>query len=155
MAGRNPSHTAYSGDKHVLPTEERRSVCMLESNRAGTVPEAVESFYFSRRDLPKTSVTDFYSAVTVLLIRFVSPLLHSPDVSNTPKLPWTAYIRWYVLFVPIAAKVELKLKTCNSCKDIKYCSVTCQKNHWPKHKQECKQRAARLRDESLFKQPPP
>ena len=49
----------------------------------------------------------------------------------------------------------IELKTCNSCKDIKYCSVTCQKNHWPKHKQECKQRAARLRDESLFKQSPP
>ena len=44
---------------------------------------------------------------------------------------------------------------CNSCKHIKYCSVTCQKQHWPKHKKECKQRAARLRDESLFKQPPP
>jgi hypothetical protein len=47
------------------------------------------------------------------------------------------------------------LKTCKSCKDVKYCSVTCQRRHWPRHKKECKQRAARLHDESLFKQSPP
>ena len=47
------------------------------------------------------------------------------------------------------------LKTCNACKDVKYCSVTCQRRHWPSHKIECKQRAAKLHDESLFKQPPP
>jgi hypothetical protein len=38
---------------------------------------------------------------------------------------------------------------------IKYCNAECQKNHWPKHKIECKQRAAELRDEALFKDPPP
>jgi TPR repeat protein len=47
------------------------------------------------------------------------------------------------------------LKTCKSCKDVKYCSVTCQRLNWPRHKKECKQRAAKLHDESLFKQPPP
>ncbi len=47
------------------------------------------------------------------------------------------------------------LKTCNACKDVKYCSVTCQRRHRPSHKKECKQRAAKLHDESLFKQPPP
>ena len=47
------------------------------------------------------------------------------------------------------------LKMCKSCKYVKYCSVTCQRLHWPSHKKECKQRAARLHDESLFKQPPP
>ena len=52
-------------------------------------------------------------------------------------------------------KGGIGLMMCNSCKHINYCSVTCQKQHWPKHKKECKQRAARLRDESLFKQPPP
>jgi tetratricopeptide (TPR) repeat protein len=37
---------------------------------------------------------------------------------------------------------------------VKYCNANCQKNHWPKHKIECKQRAAELRDEALFKDPP-
>ena len=36
----------------------------------------------------------------------------------------------------------------------RYCSTTCQRNHWPKHKKECKQRAAELHDEALFKDPP-
>ena len=43
------------------------------------------------------------------------------------------------------------LKTCNARKDVKYCSVKCAL----KHTKEGKQRAARLHDESLFKQPPP
>jgi TPR repeat protein len=38
---------------------------------------------------------------------------------------------------------------------VKYCNAACQRNHWPKHKQLCKQRAAELRDEALFKDPPP
>jgi TPR repeat protein len=36
----------------------------------------------------------------------------------------------------------------------RYCSPACQKKHWPTHKKECKQRAAELRDEALFKDPP-
>jgi TPR repeat protein len=36
----------------------------------------------------------------------------------------------------------------------KYCNAECQKNHWPKHKTACKIRAAELRDEALFKDPP-
>jgi hypothetical protein len=36
----------------------------------------------------------------------------------------------------------------------KYCNSECQKNHWPKHKKKCKQRAAELRDVALFKDPP-
>jgi TPR repeat protein len=37
---------------------------------------------------------------------------------------------------------------------VKYCNATCQHKHWPKHKKICKQRAAELRDEALFKDPP-
>jgi TPR repeat protein len=37
----------------------------------------------------------------------------------------------------------------------KYCNADCQKNHWSTHKKECKLRAAELRDEALFKEPPP
>jgi len=46
------------------------------------------------------------------------------------------------------------LKTCKSCMEAKYCDATCQRNHWPMHKQDCKLRAAELRDEALFKDPP-
>ena len=37
---------------------------------------------------------------------------------------------------------------------VRYCNARCQKNHWSKHKQICKQRAAELRDEALFTDPP-
>ena len=45
------------------------------------------------------------------------------------------------------------LKTCTACKMATYCNITCQKSHRPKHKKECKNRAAELYDELLFKQP--
>ena len=46
------------------------------------------------------------------------------------------------------------LKGCTSCKLVKYCNVSCQRAHWPKHKKECKKRVAELHDEALFKEPP-
>lgn len=46
-----------------------------------------------------------------------------------------------------------KLKSCSACHLVKYCGVKCQKEHRPKHKQECKKRAAELKDEILFRQP--
>eukprot|EP00984_Skeletonema_dohrnii_P026572 scaffold15922_cov104-Skeletonema_dohrnii-CCMP3373.AAC.3 len=48
---------------------------------------------------------------------------------------------------------DVKLKNCNACYLVRYCSVQCQKDHRPKHKRQCKKRAAELRDELLFKQP--
>jgi hypothetical protein len=48
----------------------------------------------------------------------------------------------------------LTLKACKACMLAKYCNAECQRNHWPKHKKECKLRAAELRDEVLFKDPP-
>jgi len=53
----------------------------------------------------------------------------------------------------IAEGDDIKLKTCTACKSARYCSVKCQKEHRSQHKQECKKRAAELRDELLFKQP--
>ena len=47
------------------------------------------------------------------------------------------------------------LKRCNGCKLVKYCNATCQKEHRPQQKKECKKRAAELNDEALFKRPPP
>ncbi|KAL7547733.1 hypothetical protein ACHAWF_011010, partial [Thalassiosira exigua] len=45
---------------------------------------------------------------------------------------------------------DAKLKKCNGCYLVKYCNVECQKAHRPKHKTECKRRAAQLKDEELF-----
>ncbi len=53
----------------------------------------------------------------------------------------------------IAGGDDVKLKDCSACHLVKYCSVKCQKDHWPQHKKECKGRVAELRDEILFKQP--
>eukprot|EP00986_Skeletonema_menzelii_P013027 scaffold7381_cov70-Skeletonema_menzelii.AAC.1 len=52
-----------------------------------------------------------------------------------------------------AADDIVKLKECNGCHLVKYCSDECQRDHKPQHKRECKKRAAELRDEILFKQP--
>ena len=50
---------------------------------------------------------------------------------------------------------------CNKCKMVKYCNATCKKKHRHKHKKDCEEhvrlaaeRAAKLHDEALFKQPP-
>jgi tetratricopeptide (TPR) repeat protein len=48
---------------------------------------------------------------------------------------------------------DIKLRNCTACYLVRYCGVKCQKEHRPKHKKECKKRAAELRDEVLFKQP--
>ena len=46
------------------------------------------------------------------------------------------------------------LKSCTACKLVKYCNRDCQIAHRPQHKKACKQRAAELHDEVLFKDPP-
>jgi|EP00985_Skeletonema_marinoi_P009520 hypothetical protein len=48
---------------------------------------------------------------------------------------------------------HVKLKKCTACYLARYCSVQCQRDDWQQHKRACKKRAARLRDEILFKQP--
>jgi hypothetical protein len=49
----------------------------------------------------------------------------------------------------------VSLKACKACMSVKYCNADCQRKHWAKHKAACKLRAAELRDEALFKDPPP
>ena len=58
------------------------------------------------------------------------------------------------MFLISVADEGVSLKACKPCMLVKYCNAKCQKNHWQKHKIECKQRAAELRDEALFKDPP-
>ena len=53
----------------------------------------------------------------------------------------------------IAEIDDVKLVPCDDCDLVGYCGDECQKNHKSYHKEECKKRAAELRDELLFKQP--
>ena len=53
----------------------------------------------------------------------------------------------------VAGGDDITLKRCNGCHLMRYCGVKCQRDHWPKHKRECKKKAAELKDEILFKQP--
>eukprot|EP00985_Skeletonema_marinoi_P010977 scaffold5171_cov73-Skeletonema_marinoi.AAC.1 len=46
-----------------------------------------------------------------------------------------------------------KLMECDACDLVRYCSVKCQEEHRPQHEAMCKERAAELRDEILFRQP--
>ena len=52
-----------------------------------------------------------------------------------------------------AGNDDVKLRKCTACYLVSYCGIKCQKDHRPKHKRACKNRAAVLRDELLFKQP--
>ena len=53
----------------------------------------------------------------------------------------------------IAEIDDIKLKDCDGCDLVKYCSDECKENHESEHEEQCKKRAAELRDERLFKQP--
>eukprot|EP00984_Skeletonema_dohrnii_P020458 scaffold9984_cov148-Skeletonema_dohrnii-CCMP3373.AAC.9 len=48
---------------------------------------------------------------------------------------------------------DIKLKECDACDLVKYCSDQCEEDHLPQHELMCKERAAELRDEILFRQP--
>ncbi len=48
---------------------------------------------------------------------------------------------------------EIKLKKCDDCDLVRYCSDDCKEDHRPDHEAKCKERAAELRDEILFTQP--
>lgn len=34
-------------------------------------------------------------------------------------------------------KIQTQLKSCQKCRSICYCSSTCQRSDWPRHKLEC------------------
>ena len=53
----------------------------------------------------------------------------------------------------IAENNNIKLKECDDCDLVRYCSVNCQRDHISRHLLACKKRAAELRDKLLFKQP--
>ena len=53
----------------------------------------------------------------------------------------------------IAEIDDIKLKDCDGCDLARYCSDECKGEHKSEHEEDCKKRAAELRDELLFKQP--
>ena len=55
----------------------------------------------------------------------------------------------------IAEIDDIKLKDCDGCDLVKYCSDACQEDHISEHKEACKKRGEllELRDKFLFKQP--
>jgi hypothetical protein len=53
----------------------------------------------------------------------------------------------------IAQVDEIKLKDCDGCDLVKYCSDKCKEEHREQHEEECKKRASKLRNDDLFTQP--
>ena len=53
----------------------------------------------------------------------------------------------------IAEVDDVKLKNCADCDLVRYCCDSCRQDHKPKHEVSCRERAAALRDEVLFRQP--
>ena len=53
----------------------------------------------------------------------------------------------------IAEVDDIKLKKCDGCDLVRYCSDDCQQLHRPEHEVKCKERATEIRDEILFRQP--
>jgi len=55
----------------------------------------------------------------------------------------------------IAEVDDITLKKCDACDlvIVRYCGDTCQQDHLSQHDRACKERAAELRDEILFRQP--
>jgi hypothetical protein len=50
-----------------------------------------------------------------------------------------------------AEETAAKLKTCDACKLVKYCSRDCQIVHCPQHEKACKNGEAKLCEEALFR----
>ena len=40
----------------------------------------------------------------------------------------------------VCGRFEAKCKRCGRCRDVYYCSIDCQRLHWPTHKTECKRK---------------
>jgi hypothetical protein len=61
----------------------------------------------------------------------------------------------YRLAPTAARRGALDLRCSNRACSSSIATLNVQRNHWTKHKKDCKLRAAELCDESLFKDPPP
>ena len=62
-------------------------------------------------------------------------------------------VMWCCASCGTAEVDDIKLQKCDACDVVRYCSDKCQQEHLPQHEAICKERAAELRDEILFRQP--
>src|SRR5210317_901263 len=53
----------------------------------------------------------------------------------------------------IAGVDDVKLKDCDGCQSVRYCSDKCREGHREEHEEECKTQANELHDKELFEQP--
>src|SRR6056300_1530547 len=52
----------------------------------------------------------------------------------------------------VAEVDDIKLKECDGCDLLKYCSNKCREEHRDQHDEECRKRKAKLHDDDLFQQ---
>ena len=74
-------------------------------------------------------------------------------MSENNKVVVDAYYQEVCACCGIAAVDDIKLKFCDDCDLVKYCSDDCQRNHREQHEEECKKRRAELHGKHLFDQP--
>ena len=62
-------------------------------------------------------------------------------VPPQPKEP----IKCFACALPSCMTPHAKLKKCSGCQVVSYCSVDCQRTHWPDHKTFCKKTATQMK----------
>ena len=75
------------------------------------------------------------------------------STNNAVEEAETADMMMFCASCSIAEADEIKLKKCDACDLVRYCSDSCQQEHRTQHEATCKERAAELRDVILFRQP--
>ena len=87
--------------------------------------------------------------MTTAVVVTIAIIIFTMSTDNTEREP-AADI--YCASCGTAQVDDIKLKECDVCDLVHYCSDECQQDHLPYHKAMCKERAAELRDELLFRQ---
>ena len=117
---------------------------ILQHNRLYILPVlvAVDFLYCDLND--NTAVSDILNIIIISILF---------EMSAEASCEGEERMMMYCANCGTAGSDDIKLMKCMACHLVRYCSAKCQKDHWQKHKKECKKRAAELHDEILFKQP--
>ena len=98
-----------------------------------------------KNNLLFTVVVDMVAVVALLLLLLLL-LIMSADLEAE-----SADMMLCCASCGIAEVDDVKLKDCDDCDLVKYCSDKCQRDHLTEHEKACKERAAELRDEILLR----